>query len=96
MRYLLLTILVFCAKISMGQSLTKPSTKLNASDSMFIKNIVLAEKPISYTAIKTKENIVMVLVFADSTLVYTLNEDFVEDIIELVDGKIIVYPKEFD
>jgi hypothetical protein len=36
------------------------------------------------------------MTFTDRTLIYTLTEDFVEDIIEFAEGKIIVYPREFD
>lgn len=87
---------MFFACIGKGQTTVKSNLTLTASDSFFISNVVKEEKPIAYTATKTHQFVVLVMTFADRTVIYTLGEEFVEDIIEFVDGKIIVYPREFD
>jgi hypothetical protein len=99
MKYILLISTLFFACIGKGQTTVKSNltlTALTASDSFFISNVVKEEKPIAYTATKTHQFVVLVMTFADRTVIYTLGEEFVEDIIEFVDGKIIVYPREFD
>lgn len=90
---------MFFACIGKGQTTVTSNltlTALTASDSFFISNVVKEEKPIAYTATKTHQFVVLVMTFADRTVIYTLGEEFVEDILEFVDGKIIVYPREFD
>lgn len=96
MKYILLITTLFFASIGKGQTTVKPNLTLTASDSFFISNILKEEKPIAYTATKTNQFVVLVMTFTDRTLIYTLGEEFVEDIIEFVDGKLIVYPREFD
>ena len=99
MKYILLIATLFFASIGKGQTTVTSNltlTALTASDSFFVNNIVKLEKPIAYTATKTYQFTVLVMTFADRTLIYTLTEDFVEDIIEFAEGKIIVYPREFD
>ena len=99
MKYILLIATLFFASIGKGQTTVTSNltlTALTAGDSLFVNNIVKLEKPIAYTATKTYQFTVLVMTFADRTLIYTLTEDFVEDIIEFAEGKIIVYPREFD
>jgi hypothetical protein len=96
MKYILLISTLFFASIGKGQTTVKSNLTLTAGDSFFVNNIVKLEKPIAYTATKTYQFTVLVMTFADRTLIYTLTEDFVEDIIEFAEGKIIVYPREFD
>lgn len=96
MKYILLIATLFFASIGKGQTTVTSNLTLTASDSLFVNNIVKLEKPIAYTATKTYQFTVLVMTFADRTLIYTLTEDFVEDIIEFAEGKIIVYPREFD
>jgi hypothetical protein len=96
MKYILLIATLFFASIGKGQTAVTSNLTLTASDSLFVNNIVKLEKPIAYTATKTYQFTVLVMTFADRTLIYTLTEDFVEDIIEFAEGKIIVYPREFD
>jgi hypothetical protein len=96
MKYILLIATLFFASIGKGQTTVTSNLTLTASDSFFISNVVKEEKPIAYTATKTYQFTVLVMTFADRTLIYTLTEDFVEDIIEFAEGKIIVYPREFD
>jgi hypothetical protein len=102
MKYILLIATLFFASIGKGQTTVTSNLTLTAlpaltaGDSLFVNNIVKLEKPIAYTATKTYQFTVLVMTFADRTLIYTLTEDFVEDIIEFAEGKIIVYPREFD
>ena len=51
-------------------------------------------KPLHYTATKTHHGVVVVLVYEKYTLVETLVDGFVEDLVELTPKGLIVYPRE--
>jgi len=51
-------------------------------------------KPLTYTATPTHRGVVLVMVYKDYTLIETLVDGFVEDLVELTNTEIIVYPRE--
>lgn len=77
-----------------GQSANLP--KMSSDDSSFVENVVRAMKPLSYTATATHHGVVLVMVYKDYTLIETLVDGFVEDLVELTPKKAIVYPREFE
>jgi hypothetical protein len=77
-----------------GQSATLP--KMSSDDSSFVENVVRNMKPLSYTATPTHHGIVLVMVYKDYTLIETLVDGFVEDLVELTPKEAIVYPRELD
>ena len=67
---------------------------MNADDSAFVLNVVNSMKPLSYTATPTHRGIVLVMIYESYTLIETLVEGFVEDLVELTPTNLIVYPRE--
>ena len=85
---------LFLSIISTACGQTPDSLTMNSDDSIFVKNVVKAMAPKSYTATKTHHGVVVVLVYDKYTLVETLVDGFVEDLVELTEKGIIVYPRE--
>ena len=90
MKLLTLIIGMFLASSVQGQSLPK----MSSDDSAFVLTVVKDMKPISYTATKTHHGIVLVMVYKNYTLIETLVDGFVEDLVELTPKNVYVYPRE--
>jgi hypothetical protein len=67
---------------------------MSSDDSLFVKTVVSNMKPLSFIATPTHHGVVLVMVYKDYTLVETLVDGFVEDLVELTPNEIIVYPRE--
>ena len=67
---------------------------MTSDDSIFVSNVVKNMKPLHYTSAKTHHGVVLVMVYKDYTLVETLVDGFVEDLVELTPKGLIVYPRE--
>ena len=93
MRTLFLTLFLSVACAACGQTLPD-SLKMTSDDSTFVSNVVKNMKPLHYTATKTHHGVVVVLVYEKYTLVETLVDGFVEDLVELTPKGLIVYPRE--
>jgi len=93
MRTLLTILFLSVACAACGQ--TQPdSLQMTSDDSTFVINVVKDMKPLRYTATKSHHGVVLVMVFKDYTLVETLVDGFVEDLVELTPKGLIVYPRE--
>lgn len=92
MKILTLIIGLFLTALVQGQS--KPLPKMSSDDSAFVLTVVKDMKPISYTATASHHGIVLVMVFKDYTLIETLVDGFVEDLVELTPKKAYLYPRE--
>lgn len=79
-----------------GQTQLPDSLQMTSDDSTFVSNVVKNMKPLHYTATKTHHGVVVVLVYEKYTLVETLVDGFVEDLVELTPKGLIVYPRESD
>jgi len=93
MKYITLILISLFASCSVSGQ-TKPLPKMSSDDSSFVETVVLAMKPLSYTATPTHHGVVLVMVYENYTLVETLVDGFVEDLVELTPKEIIVYPRE--
>ena len=67
---------------------------MTSDDSIFVSNVVKNMKPLHYTSTKTHHGVVLVMVYEKYTLVETLVDGFVEDLVELTPKGLIVYPRE--
>ena len=92
MKLLTLIIGMFLTSLVQGQSKQLP--KMSSDDSAFVLTVVKDMKPISYTATKSHHGIVLVMVYKDYTLIETLVDGFVEDLVELTPKTVYVYPRE--
>lgn len=70
------------------------SLTMTADDSLFVSNVVKDMKPLRYSSTKSHHGVILVMVFRDYTLVETLVDGFVEDLVELTPKGLIVYPRE--
>ena len=94
MKLFTLIIGLFLTSLVQGQS--KPLPKMSSDDSAFVVTVVNDMKPLSYTATASHHGIVLVMVYKDYTLIETLVDGFVEDLVELTPKGLIVYPRESD
>ena len=95
MRTLLLVISLSLFGMSKGQSNSESDT-LTTDSKEFVETVVKDMKPLRYTATPTHHGVVLVMVFCDYTLIETLVDGYVEDLIELTKEGIHVYPREFE
>jgi hypothetical protein len=91
-----LTIIASFLLIGMVSGKTKNPTSLTKDDSTFVHNIVSFMKPLHYTVTKSKNEMVLVMVFEDHTEIDTLVDGFILDIIEIKGQSLVVYPRESD
>ncbi len=96
MRTLFVTLFLSVACTACGQTQLPDSLQMTSDDSTFVSNVVKNMKPLHYTATKTHHGVIVVLVYEKYTLVETLVDGFVEDLVELTPKGLIVYPREFD
>ena len=91
---ILLTIALFSfGCLVQGKDITPPFA-LTKQDSIFVSNVIKDMKPLTYTATPTHRGVVLVMVYKDYTLIETLVDGFVKDLVELTNTEIIVYPRE--
>lgn len=80
--------------IVQGKQTPSDSLTMTPDDSLFVSNVVKNMTPLRYTATKTHHGVVLVMVYDNYTLIETLVDGFVEDLVELTPNGIIVYPRE--
>ena len=93
MRNLLTILFLSLVGMAKGQQ-PSDSLKMSKGDLTFVNNVVKDMKPLRYTATKSHHGVILVMVFKDYTLVETLVDGFVEDLVELTPKGLIVYPRE--
>lgn len=89
MRILFTILALSLTSLVKGQSDT-----LTTDDKQFVENVVKDMKPLRYTATATHHGVVLVMVFKDYTLIETLVDGYVEDLIELTKDGVYTYPRE--
>lgn len=93
MKTLLTVLFLSLVGMAKGQQ-SSDSLTMTADDSLFVSNVVKNMTPLRYTATKSHHGVILVLVYANYTLVETLVDGFVEDLVELTPKGLIVYPRE--
>lgn len=93
MRTLFTILFLSLVGMAKGQQ-ASDSLTMTADDSLFVSNVVKDMKPLRYSSTKSHHGVILVMVFRDYTLVETLVDGFVEDLVELTPKGLIVYPRE--
>ena len=81
--------------MSKGQCVQASDT-LTTDELEFVQNVVRDMKPLRYTATPTHHGVALVMIFPEYTLIETLVDGYVEDLIELTREGVHIYPREFD